>query len=230
MKHRRLAAQRPRNNIRRHGRDQCRGEDGWREVALKLLEHEHEARQGRVEGRRESGTCARGDKCLPLTGRAAEPLAHELPEGASHLDGGPLASEGEAGPDADDTADELHDEDAGSSHRPQVMQYRLQVGDAASGRLGREGSYEPDSDPSAERPQDDGDCESPGEALARVLDQLGPHCVPASECPGESDRGEACEDTDDDRPRKLPPPLLVGAQEFPDLALHNVGRHFGGQR
>ena len=213
---------RARHDVRGHGGDERRREHGRREVPLHLLEHEDQAGERRVERGREPGAGAGGDERLPLPRGAAKPSAHGLAECAAHLDGGALAAQRQAAADPDDAADELDGEDARGPHGPEVVQHGLQVRDAAPGRLRRHGADQPDGDAGAGRAEQDRDRDSPARVAVRVLDEIGAQSVRRRQDAREGHGHQAGDEPEHDGAGKLPPPLLVRAQEAAHLAPHEL--------
>ena len=143
------------------------------EVALDLLEDEHEPGQRRVERRRQAGTGAGCDQGAALTRRGGEPSTDHLSDGRAHLDGRSLATEREARADAHDAARELHREDAFPADRGEAVQDRLHVRYPASRRLGREPRNQPYGDATAGRGDENDDEESPRMVQVGCGDELG---------------------------------------------------------
>ena len=109
-----------------------------------LLEGEDEARERRIEHRGQPRARSAGHE-LPLRGSvaAAGGLAHGLGGAGAHLYRGAFEAEREPGADAEGAADELHGQESLPRHVAQPAQHRLDVGNAAARRIGREADGEP---------------------------------------------------------------------------------------
>ena len=123
-----------------------RDRDPQFEPPHQFLEHENGAGDRRVERRGEARSGAGGKQHAAIGPIAPKDLADQMAERRGHVHARTFAAKRKPGADRERAADELHRNDAKRRLRQLPVQDRLDMGDAASGRLRR--------DPADERSRD----------------------------------------------------------------------------
>ncbi|MEJ1973333.1 MAG: hypothetical protein WDM96_12990 [Lacunisphaera sp.] len=120
---------------------------------MQFLQHEHETRQRRIERRPEARARARAHQRAPLAvpDLNLEKFRHHLPDARAHLHRRALPPERETAARTEQSAQKLHGQHSFPFRIRLAQQDRLQLRDAAAGRMRRKSSHQPHADASAHR-------------------------------------------------------------------------------
>src|SRR6185436_3247133 len=146
-----------------------------------------------------------------------------LADRASHLHRWTLAAEREAGADPQRAAGELDRQDPPPPEAVEMVQHRLDVGDAAPGGLGSEAPHEPHRDGGAESADRDRQQDAPAAEAVGGGDEVVASRVSPVEGAAEEDGHETRDRPDEDRTRQQVPPALLPLRVLAELLTHLAG-------
>ena len=148
--------------------------DAVLEFLHQFFEHEDGAGHRRVEGRRQPGARARREQRATVRPAAPRRRADEMADNGADLHARPFASERQSRTDGQNAADEFHREKNEIGGRRHAAQHRLDVRNAAAGRMRREAPDHPRRDESG----GGADCNQHGEAEQSLALRKGDNGAP----------------------------------------------------